>query len=65
MPRRNRNTERLGRPGAANENRSRPVGCQAPAPRPEVTEAASHSTVPGGEPDSHHAHAPGPKRGRA
>jgi hypothetical protein len=56
MPRKHPDSQRIGGPGAAHENRKHPEKSQARGPRPEDTKKAGHSKVSGGggERDSHH-----------
>jgi hypothetical protein len=59
MPRKHPDSQRIGGPGAAHENRKHPEKSQARGPRPEDTKKAGHSKVSGGgERDSHHTRSP-------
>jgi hypothetical protein len=66
MPAKHRDTERIGGPGAAHENRKHPEKTRQRGPRPEDTKKANHSKVSGGggERDSHHTREPMLKGGR-
>ncbi|MFZ5782718.1 MAG: hypothetical protein ACOY4R_21155 [Pseudomonadota bacterium] len=67
MPRKHPDTERIGGPGAAHENRQQPEKSRGASVRPEETKRTSHSKVSGGggEADSHHTHDPRLKGGHA
>ena len=58
MPQKHPNTERIGGPGAAHENRKHPEKTQERGPPPNENKPWRHSGVSGGggEHDSHHAH---------
>ena len=55
MPNKHPNTERIGGPGAAHENRKHPEQSQQHLDHPSETKSDRHSKVSGGggEPDSH------------
>ena len=59
-------TERIGGPGAAHENRKHPEKSRERGPRPEDTKSHRHSGISGGggERDSHHTHEPMQKGGK-
>lgn len=65
MPQKHENTQRIGGPGAAHENRKDPDAPKRRNPPPEATKSTRHSGVSGGggEPDSHHSHDPAGKAG--
>ena len=66
MSRKHPDSERIGGPGAAHENRKHPEKSQPRGPRPVDTKKSNHSKVSGGggERDSHHTRDPMLKGGR-
>ena len=64
MPKKHRDTERIGGPGASHENRKQPEKSQPRGAPPEAEKSTRHSGVSGGggEPDRHHSHS---ARGKA
>jgi hypothetical protein len=66
MTRKHPDTERIGGPGAAHENRRNPEKSRERKRRPEDSKPARHSKVSGGggERDSHHTREPMLKGGR-
>jgi hypothetical protein len=65
MPDKHPNTQRIGGPGAAHENRQEPDKSKPRGPHPVDKKSTHHSGVSGGggEPDSHHTHDPYEKGG--
>lgn len=61
------NTERVGGPGAAHENRKRPEKSAPKGRRPEDAHSDRRTGISGGggERDSHHTHDPRLKGGRS
>ena len=60
MPAKHADTERIGGPGAAHENRKHPEKSKPRGPHPAERKSSAHSgpSGGGGEPDVHHAHTP-------
>jgi len=66
MAKKHPNTQRIGGPGAAHENRAHPEKSRPRGQRPEDAKSGRRSGVSGGggERDSHHSHDPRLKGGR-
>jgi hypothetical protein len=65
MAKKNPDSNRIGGPGAAHENRKEPEKSQPRGKKPADTKSQKHSRISGGggEHDSHHSHRPEGKAG--
>jgi hypothetical protein len=66
MPDKHPNTDRIGGPGAAHENRKHPEKSQEHLSHASASKSSHHSKVSGGggEKDSHHTHSAPLKGGK-